>query len=342
MSRCGCSRSDFSTPRDRGGASIQGCHNCTSGIGDDGADPAYRTCAGRRIRTRPEAIVEPTSTFLRQPLTMRVAAVALEDSPRNTFVMALGKNEKMSVGFGELSGDTIVSLAARDLHNASREAESIELLDNASLSARSIFLSGGYALAVGAIMIASRYLTTHTSPVADPYSRLEVPPISDAREPATGWTSDRPKPFRRASIAGGWKRRAELGSTSSQAPYILDRSNFVVSGSNTVSETDLTHILTSRARSDYGAIDIRAGSTIEVTAPALGAAVGIPGIAIWVDGHAPAASDTFDGGRTQNINGAIYLPGRQVKICRRLTLRHPLQSADRRRGHVHRKFLFPA
>jgi len=103
VSRCGCSRSDFSTPRDRGGASIQGCHNCTSGIGDDGADPAYRTCAGRRIRT-------------------------------------------------------------------------IELLDGASLSARSISLSGGYALAAGAIMIASRYLTTHTSPVADPYSRLEVPP----------------------------------------------------------------------------------------------------------------------------------------------------------------------
>ena len=108
----------------------------------------------------------------------------------------------------------------------------------------------------------------------------------------------------------------------------------MVSDSSTVSGTDLTLILTSRTRSDYGEIDIRAGSTIEVTAPALGAAEGILGIAIWVDGHAPAASDTFDGGRTQNINGAIYLPGRQVKICRRLTLRHPLQSADRRRGHV--------
>ena len=114
----------------------------------------------------------------------------------------------------------------------------------------------------------------------------------------------------------------------------------MVSGSSTVSGTDLTLILTSRTCSDYGEIDIRAGSTIEVTAPALGAAEGIPGIAIWVDGHAPAASDTFEGGRTQNING--YLPGRQVKICRILTLRHPLQSADRRRGHVHRKFLFRA
>jgi hypothetical protein len=54
-------------------------------------------------------------------------------------------------------------------------------------------------------------------------------------------------------------------------------------------------------------------STIGVTAPALGAAAGIPGIAIWVDGHAPATSDRLDGGKTQNINGAIYLPGRQVK-----------------------------
>jgi hypothetical protein len=90
----------------------------------------------------------------------------------------------------------------------------------------------------------------------------------------------------------------------------------VVSGSSTVSGTGVTLILTSRTRPDYGAIDIHAGSIIGVTAPALGAAVGIPGIAIWVDGHAPAASDTVDGGRTHNINGAIYLPGRQVKYAR--------------------------
>jgi hypothetical protein len=37
-----------------------------------------------------------------------------------------------------------------------------------------------------------------------------------------------------------------------------------------------------------------------------------PGIAIWVDGDQPAANDTFDGGSSQNIDGAIYLPRRQV------------------------------
>ena len=52
-----------------------------------------------------------TSTFLRQPTTTRVAAVTLEGSSGNTCVMALGKNAKLSVGFGDLSRDTIVSLA---------------------------------------------------------------------------------------------------------------------------------------------------------------------------------------------------------------------------------------
>ena len=223
--------------------------------------------------------------------------MGLEDSSRNT-----------CVGVGELSRDTIVSPAGCDLYNVSREAGSTELLGGSNLSARNIFLSGGYELAAGAVMTASIYLTTHTSPAADPYSGLKVPPIPDAREPATGWTSNRPKPFRRASIAGG-------GATLNLEPgtYILDRGNFVVSGNSTVSGTGVTLILTSRTRSDYGAIDIRAGSTIEVTAPALGAAAGIPGIAIRVDGHAPATSDSFDGGVTQNINGAIYLPGRQVE-----------------------------
>ena len=108
-------------------------------------------------------------------------------------------------------------------------------------------------------------------------------------------------------VAGGATLNLNPGT------YILDRGNFTVSGNSAVNGTGVTIVLTSRIGSNYGAIDIRAGSTIEITAPALGATAGIPGIAIWVDGDQPVARDTFDGGSTQNINGAIYLPGRQVK-----------------------------
>jgi hypothetical protein len=253
-----------------------------------------------------------SSTLPRQLQAARVTAVVLEGSTHNTCVMALGKNGKLSVGFGERSRDTIVSLASCDLYNASRETGSTELLDGASLTARNIFLSGGYALSGGAILTASSNLATHTSAAADPYARREVPVY-------TGCTRTHYRLDERNSetispgiycggieVAGGAKLSLDPGT------YILDRGNFTVSGNGTVNGTGVTLVLTSRTGSDYGAIDIRAGSTIEITAPALGASAGIPGIAIWVDGEEPAAGDTFDGGSSQNINGAIYLPGRQV------------------------------
>jgi hypothetical protein len=175
VSRCGCGLSDFSTSRDRAEATLQGCRNRTSGVGGDGADPASRTCAESGPRAKSAATVEIHRHVSPQPPITRVAAVALEGISGNTCVMALGKSDKLSVGFGELSRDTIVSLATCDLYNASGEAESTELLSGARLSARDIFLSGGYALASGAVMTASRHLTTHTSPVVDPYACLEVP-----------------------------------------------------------------------------------------------------------------------------------------------------------------------
>ena len=114
-------------------------------------------------------------TFLRRPATARVTAATVDGSSSGTCVMVLGKSDKLSVGVAELGRGTVVSLAPCDLDNASREAGSTELLGSASLGARNIFLLGGYTLAAGAVMTASRYLATHTSPVADPYSRLEIP-----------------------------------------------------------------------------------------------------------------------------------------------------------------------
>jgi hypothetical protein len=254
-----------------------------------------------------------SSTLPRQLQSARVTAVVLDGATHNTCVMALGKNGKLSVGFGELSRDTMVSLTACDLYNASRETGSTELLEGASLNARNIFLSGGYALSPGSVMTASRYLTTHTSPVADPYVRLEVPSYPGCTRTRYRLGERKTETIPPGIYCGGIEVAG--GATLSLDPgtYLLDRGNFTVSGNSTVNGTGVTIVLTSRTGSNYGAIDIRAGSRIEITAPALGATAGIPGIAIWADGDQSAAGDTFDGGSTQNINGAIYMPGRQVK-----------------------------
>jgi hypothetical protein len=142
VSRCGCGLSDFSISRDRGGATLQGCRNRTSGVGGDGADPASRTCAGSRPRAKSAAIVE-IHRHVSPPAAdheSRCGVVGKHIPPHLRDCSRRGR--KLSVGFGELIRDTIVSLATCDLCNASREAESTELFNGAKLSARNIFLSG--------------------------------------------------------------------------------------------------------------------------------------------------------------------------------------------------------
>jgi hypothetical protein len=244
---------------------------------------------------------------------MRVSAAALEGFSGDACVMALGARGKLSIGSAGLPRNTNVSLAACDLYNSSREAQSTELLGAASLSARNIFLSGGYALSAGSVMAASKHLATHTSSPTDPYARLQVPFYSGCTRIRYRLDGQKAETISPGVYCGGIEVAGGATLDLEPGTYILDRGNFTVDGNSAVSGTGVTLILTSLTRANYGAIDIRAGSTIEVTAPPLGAATGIPGVALWADGYAPANRDSFDGGSNQNINGSIYLPRRQVK-----------------------------
>jgi len=251
--------------------------------------------------------------FLCQQPAARVTTAALEGSARGTCVMVLAGAGKLSVGLEDPKRDVIVSLSACDLYNASRDADSTELAGGATLSARNIFLSGTYALAPGAIMTASRYLATHASPADNPYARLAVPSYSECTRNNYKLDKQTTETVSPGVYCGGIEVAG--GATLNLEPgvYVLDQGNFAVSGPGTVIGAGVTIILTSRNGSSYGTVDIRGGSTIAITAPVDGAAGGIPGIAIWIDEHAPPAGAFLDGGNTQNINGALYLPSRWVR-----------------------------
>jgi hypothetical protein len=254
-----------------------------------------------------------SNMFLRQPPTASVNAAALEGSARGTCVMALAGNGKLSVGFEDPKRDVMVSLSACDLYNASREAASTELVGRATLNARNIFLSGSYALSPGTIMTASKYLATHASPAANPYAGLDMPSYSGCMRSHYRLDAQKTETIAPGVYCGGIEVAGGATLNLDPGTYILDQGNFAVSGNSTVNGAGVTLILTSRTGSNYGTIDIRGGATIAISAPASAATAGIPGIAIWVDEHAPAAVATLDGGNTQNINGAIYLPSRRVQ-----------------------------
>ena len=253
------------------------------------------------------------NVLLRQAHNARLAAAALRTSASGTCVMALAGSGKLSVGLEDPKRDVTVSLSACDLHNASRDADSTELLGRATLNARNIFLSGNYALSAGTIMTASRYLATHASPAANPYARLDVPSYSGCMRSRYRLDARKTQTISPGVYCGGIEVAGGGVLNLDPGTYILDQGSFAVSGNSTVNGAGVTLILTSRNGSNYGTIDIRGGSTIAISAPASAATAGIPGVAIWVDEHAPAAGATLDGGPTQNINGAIYLPSRRVQ-----------------------------
>jgi hypothetical protein len=253
-----------------------------------------------------------THMLLRQPQVARVSAAPPDGSARGTCVMALAGSGKLSVGLDDPRRDVMVSLSGCDLYNASRDADSTELVGRATLDARNIFLSGNYALSPGTVMTASKYLTTHASPAADPYAGLDVPSYSGCTRSHYQLGAQRTETIAPGVYCGGIEVAGSATLNLDPGTYILDQGDFRVSGNATVTGAGVTLILTSRNRSNYGTIDIRSGSTISLSGPAKAAGAGIPGIAIWVDEHAPAAGATIDGGDTQNINGAIYLPSRRV------------------------------
>jgi hypothetical protein len=254
-----------------------------------------------------------TGISFRQPPAAMLRAMAPEGSSRDTCVMILGETGASSIGSADPHGEVTVSLAACDLYNEARDAASTRLIGGASLSARNIFLSGGYLLSAGAIMTASRYLATHASPAADPYAGLEIPAFSGCTRNQYRLDARKIETISPGVYCGGIEVAGGATLNLEPGTYVLDQGKFAVGNGAAVNGAGVTIILTSRDGSNYGGIEIRSGSTIAISAPSVGTAAGTPGVAFWADKHAPAGEDFFDGGGSQQINGAIYLPSRRVE-----------------------------
>jgi hypothetical protein len=163
-------------------------------------------------------------------------------------------------------------------------------------------------------MTASDALATHTSPVFDPYTGLTVPAYSGCTKTRFALDAGATERASPGVYCGGILVAGGAALDLAPGTYILDEGSFEVGENATVKGRDVTIILTSRNRSNHGVVDFHRGATIELSAPASGSGVGAPGIALWVDATAPAAANTLDGGGTQIIDGAVYLPSQEVRF----------------------------
>jgi hypothetical protein len=102
-------------------------------------------------------------------------------------------------------------------------------------------------------------------------------------------------------------------TTLSPGIYIISDGSFNDTGQNSVTGNGVTIILTSSTPgSDNGTFSVTGGGGLNLTAPTYGPTAGM---ALWADKNLPNKGDTFAGGTTSGLTGAIYLPSHDVSYA---------------------------
>jgi Putative Flp pilus-assembly TadE/G-like len=255
--------------------------------------------------------------FLPAPTVSKFAVAQPPGAPSNgsTCVLSLAQTGKASIQAVNLNGSDTVTLGNCDLYNDSEDSDSTDLSGGAVLSAKHIILSGGYTISNNASMTPNPPTATYVQPSPDPYAGMAMPTYSGCNQTNYNVNSGQTLTASPGVYCGGITVNGGGTLNLNPGTYILDGGNFDVEGNGTVNGTGVTIVLTSSTGKNYGIIKLAGGSIVSITAPTAGAALGFPGVAIWVDKNAPTATDTFNGGTTENINGAIYLPSQEINYA---------------------------
>lgn len=183
------------------------------------------------------------------------------------------------------------------------------VVGNATVSALSVGAVGGIS---GENKItATQGIQTGQASLADPYAGVPLPAFS-------GCDQNNAKAKNNVTLSpgvycGGLDVNAGANVTLQAGTYIMDRGSFKVNGGATVSGDGVTIVYTSSTGSNYATATINGGATLNLTAPTTG---NMAGFVMYGDQNMPVGSQfTFNGGSTQNFEGAVYLPKADIKYA---------------------------
>jgi hypothetical protein len=117
---------------------------------------------------------------------------------------------------------------------------------------------------------------------------------------------------------GCYKNGLDIKGTANLSPgtYYIDGSSFKVNSGAIINGTGVTIILTSASASTSGSsvatIDINGGATLNLSAPTSGT---YAGVLIYQDRRADdSGTEKINGNATTFLQGAMYLPSREVQF----------------------------
>src|SRR5262249_29904845 len=172
------------------------------------------------------------------------------------------------------NGTTNVNLIACSLYVNSSSSSALDIVGGASLSAYSASIVGNFVDSGGGSITTAHGLNTGTTPAADPYQNVPIPPYAGCNY--TSFKAPKNGPALSPGVyCNGPGIPANANVTLSPGTYIIDRGSFSVAGGATVSGNGVTIVLTDSGGTTPAVVSINGGATINLSAPTSGATAGL-------------------------------------------------------------------
>jgi Flp pilus assembly protein TadG len=232
-------------------------------------------------------------------LNIGARAVAVSVGTGTACVLAL---DTKASGAATAQGSTVVNLTGCSLYDNSSNGTALVVGGSAKLSALSVGVVGG--ISGSAAISTTQGVSTGVSPIADPYAKVAVPFFSGCD--ATNFTAKGSVTINPGVYCGGMQLNANANVTFNPGTYFIDQGSFSVNGGATVTGSGVTLIFTSSTMNNYPTVTINGGATVNLTPPTTGP---LAGIVMFADRGTPVGTSfKFNGGSSQYLGGAIYIP----------------------------------
>jgi Flp pilus assembly protein TadG len=230
-------------------------------------------------------------------LKTRSVAIAVNDY--SGCVLALNANAKSAVS---VSGTASVSLNRCSAYSNSNNTTALDIGGSASLIAKSIGAVGG--ISTGGSVTTTGKIRTGLNPLKDPYADATIPAFSGCD--ATHLSVKSTMTISPGVYCQGISVNAGATLTLNPGIYYIDRGSFTANGGATVYGNGVTLIFTSSTGNNWATASFNGNATVQLSAPTSGPT---DGMVMFGDRNMPAGTAfKFNGGATQNLDGAIYVP----------------------------------
>jgi Flp pilus assembly protein TadG len=213
------------------------------------------------------------------------------------------------------SGNTQLNLQNCNIVVNSSADNALVLSGSAEINANAAYISGNYTTSGQASLNTTNGTHTGVSPASDPYVDVQIPSYQGCDQNNYSINGGQSKTFTAGAsgvmvFCNGMSITGGSSVTLDPGIYVIDRGSLSVSGNSSLTGDGVTIVFTSSTGQNYATASISGGATINLTAPTSGPTAGL---AFFQDRNAPSnGSDSFTGGATQNITGAIYFPDQTV------------------------------